>query len=134
MVLCSWGSVKWQRVGRPQRNTKFPDESIIIFTVKHSYRDHVPELMNTNKHILARVNEHKQAHSIFLLCFVNTALRSFSLIWECSSCSINFFVACSLVGLVVLLPLNYTSPCGPHKSSHSMDSFTISNISRGSNR
>ncbi|XP_034703728.1 CSC1-like protein At3g54510 isoform X2 [Vitis riparia] len=47
---------------------------------------------------------------------------------------INFFVACSLVGLLVLLPLNYTSPGGPYKSSHSMDSFTISNISRGSNR
>ncbi|KAF7138215.1 hypothetical protein RHSIM_Rhsim07G0063300 [Rhododendron simsii] len=44
---------------------------------------------------------------------------------------INFFSICSLVGLVILLPLNYTAHDGPSKSSDSMsmDSFTISNSS-----
>lgn len=43
---------------------------------------------------------------------------------------------CSLVGLVILLPLNYTAHDGPSKSSDSMsmDSFTISNVDRGSDR
>ncbi|KAA8537311.1 hypothetical protein F0562_027002 [Nyssa sinensis] len=47
---------------------------------------------------------------------------------------IHYFLVCSLVGLVILLPLNYTANNGPYRSSHSMDSFTISNISTGSNR
>ncbi|OVA15356.1 protein of unknown function DUF221 [Macleaya cordata] len=49
---------------------------------------------------------------------------------------IKFFWTCSFVGLVILLPVNYTSQEGPSRSSlsHSMDSFTISNIERGSNR
>ncbi|XP_023739916.1 CSC1-like protein At3g54510 [Lactuca sativa] len=48
---------------------------------------------------------------------------------------IKFFVVCSVVGLMVLLPLNY-SAVSPElsSSSRSMDSFTISNIPRGSNR
>ncbi|KAL2491730.1 CSC1-like protein [Abeliophyllum distichum] len=47
---------------------------------------------------------------------------------------INFFVVCSLVGLLVLLPLNYIAGVGgPSRLPHSMDSFTISNISKGSN-
>ncbi|XP_052194483.1 CSC1-like protein At3g54510 [Diospyros lotus] len=47
---------------------------------------------------------------------------------------INFFSICSLVGLVILLPLNYTADDAQSKSSHSMDSFTISNVNTGSNR
>ncbi|KAF3667314.1 CSC1-like protein [Capsicum annuum] len=47
---------------------------------------------------------------------------------------IRFFLVCSIVGLLVLLPLNYTGSNGPNMSSHSMDAFTISNISRGSDR
>ncbi|XP_059651958.1 CSC1-like protein At3g54510 [Cornus florida] len=47
---------------------------------------------------------------------------------------INFFVVCSLVGFLILLPLNYTGQNGPSRRSHSMDSFAISNISGGSNR
>ncbi|XP_058225928.1 CSC1-like protein At3g54510 isoform X1 [Rhododendron vialii] len=49
---------------------------------------------------------------------------------------INFFSICSLVGLVILLPLNYTAHDGPSKSSDSMsmDSFSISNVDRGSDR
>ncbi|XP_015159946.1 CSC1-like protein At3g54510 [Solanum tuberosum] len=47
---------------------------------------------------------------------------------------IRFFLVCSIVGLLVLLPLNYTGSNGPNTSSHSMDAFTISNISRGSDR
>ncbi|XP_059434059.1 CSC1-like protein At3g54510 isoform X1 [Corylus avellana] len=47
---------------------------------------------------------------------------------------IKFFVVCSLVGLVVLLPVNYNGQDAPYRTYYSMDSFTISNISRGSNR
>ncbi|KAF9593948.1 hypothetical protein IFM89_026191 [Coptis chinensis] len=49
---------------------------------------------------------------------------------------IKFFLACSVIGLVILLPVNYTSEQGPTRSppSRSMDSFTISNIGEGSNR
>ncbi|KAM4082179.1 hypothetical protein ACJW30_11G151200 [Castanea mollissima] len=47
---------------------------------------------------------------------------------------IKFFVVCSLVGLVVLLPVNYNGQDVPYQSYHSLDSFTISNISPGSNR
>ncbi|KAK3024992.1 hypothetical protein RJ639_044369 [Escallonia herrerae] len=45
---------------------------------------------------------------------------------------LNFFVVCSLVGLLVLLPLNYSAYYG--YGTQAMDSFTISNISSGSNR
>lgn len=47
---------------------------------------------------------------------------------------IRFFLVCSIVGLLVLLPLNYTGSVEPNTSSHSMDAFTISNISTGSDR
>ncbi|KAL4204013.1 hypothetical protein AMTRI_Chr01g107590 [Amborella trichopoda] len=48
---------------------------------------------------------------------------------------IKLFTACSAIGLLVLLPVNYTSEHEPTKTlSHSMDSFTMSNIGRGSNR
>lgn len=48
---------------------------------------------------------------------------------------IKFFVPCSVLGLVILLPVNYyTSQDVPSEISHSMDSYTISNISRGSDR
>ncbi|KAL5543695.1 hypothetical protein UlMin_007479 [Ulmus minor] len=48
---------------------------------------------------------------------------------------IKFFVVCSLIGVVVLLPVNYNGQGdGPSTSHHSMDAFTISNIRRGSNR
>ncbi|CAI9764741.1 unnamed protein product [Fraxinus pennsylvanica] len=47
---------------------------------------------------------------------------------------INFFVVCSLVGLLVLLPVNYNAGGGgPSRLPHSMDYFTMSNISKGSN-
>ncbi|XP_073040792.1 CSC1-like protein At3g54510 isoform X2 [Primulina eburnea] len=44
----------------------------------------------------------------------------------------NFFMVCSVVGLLVLLPLNYKAG-GKGSPRYSMDSFTISNISSGSN-
>ncbi|PIN02990.1 hypothetical protein CDL12_24490 [Handroanthus impetiginosus] len=46
---------------------------------------------------------------------------------------INFFLVCSMVGLLLLLPLNYTAGHGgPSGHSHFMDAFTISNINNGS--
>ncbi|KAL7605093.1 hypothetical protein Lser_V15G15615 [Lactuca serriola] len=47
---------------------------------------------------------------------------------------IKFFVVCSGVGLMVLLPLNCSVSHGPSSNTRSMDSFTISNIPKGSNR
>ncbi|GJX42475.1 CSC1-like protein [Tanacetum coccineum] len=47
---------------------------------------------------------------------------------------IKFFVVCSAVGLMVLLPLNCTVYTGPSSRYRSMDFLTISNIPRGSNR
>ncbi|XP_042486918.1 CSC1-like protein At3g54510 [Macadamia integrifolia] len=49
---------------------------------------------------------------------------------------IKFFLACSVIGLVILLPINYTGQYYPSESglSCSVDCFTISNISRGSDR
>ncbi|KAH6803448.1 Early-responsive to dehydration stress protein [Perilla frutescens var. frutescens] len=44
-----------------------------------------------------------------------------------------FFLVCSLVGVLLLVPLNYVAGSGEQPGhSHSMDSFTISNISDGS--
>lgn len=52
-----------------------------------------------------------------------------------SICSIKFFAVCSLVGLVVLLPINYDGVKEDKDKSYStMDSFTISNVRRGSQR
>ncbi|XP_010273235.1 PREDICTED: CSC1-like protein At3g54510 [Nelumbo nucifera] len=47
-----------------------------------------------------------------------------------------FFLGCSIVGLAILLPVNYTCKrdSSTIKFSHTMDSFTISNITRGSDR
>ncbi|KAL7157995.1 hypothetical protein ABFS83_02G113200 [Erythranthe nasuta] len=46
---------------------------------------------------------------------------------------INFFLVCSVIGLLLLLPLNYIAgEGGPSRRSHSMDAFTISNIANGS--
>lgn len=45
-----------------------------------------------------------------------------------------FFVVCSAVGLMVLLPLNCSVSSGQSPSFRSMDSLTISNIPKGSNR
>ncbi|KAL5170006.1 CSC1-like protein [Glycine soja] len=47
---------------------------------------------------------------------------------------IKFFTVCSLVGLVVLLPTNYGAQEVRNGSYFTMDSFTISNVKRGSNR
>ncbi|PKI63007.1 hypothetical protein CRG98_016646 [Punica granatum] len=47
---------------------------------------------------------------------------------------IKFFVVCSLIGVVILLPVNYNGQDGPPLSYNSLDAFTISNIRRGSNR
>ncbi|CAO2816182.1 unnamed protein product [Amaranthus hypochondriacus] len=47
---------------------------------------------------------------------------------------IRFFVVCSFIGLLILLPINYFSE-SPHPNHlHYMNSFTISNINAGSNR
>jgi len=52
-----------------------------------------------------------------------------------SICSIRFFAVCSLVGLAVLLPINYDGVKEDKDKSYStMDSFTISNVRRGSQR
>ncbi|KAJ6387913.1 hypothetical protein OIU77_026469 [Salix suchowensis] len=47
---------------------------------------------------------------------------------------IYFFGFCSLIGLVVLLPINFGDQDEQSIIYHSMDPFTISNISAGSNR
>ncbi|KAK1370478.1 Early-responsive to dehydration stress protein (ERD4) [Heracleum sosnowskyi] len=47
---------------------------------------------------------------------------------------IKLFVACSVLGLCVLLPLNYLSNKRSSDDPQSMDQFTISNISGGSDR
>ncbi|KAK9682220.1 hypothetical protein RND81_10G059000 [Saponaria officinalis] len=47
---------------------------------------------------------------------------------------IKFFVVCSVIGLFILLPLNYFTPASESSSVHYMNSFTISNIEAGSNR
>ncbi|WCJ39034.1 Early-responsive to dehydration stress protein (ERD4) [Euphorbia peplus] len=47
---------------------------------------------------------------------------------------IKFFGVCSLIGMLILLPINYGGQEDPSKVKHSMDSFTISNIIKGSNR
>ncbi|XP_012567315.1 CSC1-like protein At3g54510 isoform X2 [Cicer arietinum] len=48
---------------------------------------------------------------------------------------IKFFIVCSLVGLAVLLPINYDGVKEVRDKSYStMDSFTISNVRRGSRR
>ncbi|XP_073114024.1 CSC1-like protein At3g54510 isoform X3 [Elaeis guineensis] len=49
---------------------------------------------------------------------------------------IKFFTVCSVTGLLILVPVNYTSEKGSSQStvSHSMVPFTISNVRRGSDR
>ncbi|KAK6233471.1 hypothetical protein QUC31_005877 [Theobroma cacao] len=46
---------------------------------------------------------------------------------------INFFAVCSLIGLLILLPINYGGQNDPSTSYHRMDSCSISNIETGSN-
>ncbi|XVF82089.1 hypothetical protein PTKIN_Ptkin16aG0016000 [Pterospermum kingtungense] len=46
---------------------------------------------------------------------------------------INFFTVCSLVGLLILLPINFDGQRHPSRRHPSMDSCTISNIKAGSN-
>ncbi|XP_022138881.1 CSC1-like protein At3g54510 isoform X2 [Momordica charantia] len=45
---------------------------------------------------------------------------------------INFSVVCSLIGLLVLLPINYFGQDKSSRSYHSLDSFSISNVREGS--
>ncbi|KAK4285405.1 hypothetical protein QN277_002105 [Acacia crassicarpa] len=47
---------------------------------------------------------------------------------------IKFFAVCTLVGLVVILPVNYGGREASERTFYSIDSFTISNVSIGSNR
>ncbi|KAK7323354.1 hypothetical protein VNO77_26825 [Canavalia gladiata] len=47
---------------------------------------------------------------------------------------IKFFAVCSLVGLLVLLPINYDAHEVQKRGYSTMDSFTISNVKRGSRR
>ncbi|CAM8970723.1 unnamed protein product [Rhodiola kirilowii] len=47
---------------------------------------------------------------------------------------IKFFVFCSLIGVFLLAPVNFYDKDMMSGGSYSMDSFTISNITRGSNR
>ncbi|KGN52299.1 hypothetical protein Csa_009259 [Cucumis sativus] len=46
--------------------------------------------------------------------------------------SINFSFVSSIIGLVVLLPINYFNQDKPSRSYHSLDSLTISNVREGS--
>ncbi|MFS8020770.1 putative calcium permeable stress-gated cation channel 1 transmembrane domain-containing protein [Helianthus anomalus] len=45
-----------------------------------------------------------------------------------------FFAVCSVVGLMVLLPVNCSVSSGLSPTSRSMDTLTISNVPKGSNR
>ncbi|ESR52121.1 hypothetical protein CICLE_v10033297mg, partial [Citrus x clementina] len=50
---------------------------------------------------------------------------------------INFFIVCSLIGFLIILPINYCSEDAPGRSprsDHFLDSFSISNIGNDSNR
>ncbi|OMO75682.1 hypothetical protein CCACVL1_16106 [Corchorus capsularis] len=47
---------------------------------------------------------------------------------------INFFSVSSVVGLLILLPINYAGQDDPSATERCLDSCTISNIKRGSNR
>ncbi|CAN6897879.1 unnamed protein product [Brassica oleracea] len=48
---------------------------------------------------------------------------------------IRFFMLCSLLGVALLLPVDYYSESDlPTRKEYSMDAFTISNITRGSNK
>ncbi|OMO57302.1 Ribosomal protein S6 [Corchorus olitorius] len=47
---------------------------------------------------------------------------------------INFFSVSSVVGLLILLPINYAGQDDPSAADRCLDSCTISNIKRGSNR
>lgn len=64
-----------------------------------------------------------------MLLKVTHAFSSYGLL-----CRICFFGICSLIGLVVLLPINFGDQDEKSSIYHSMDPFTISNISAGSNR
>lgn len=50
-------------------------------------------------------------------------------------CRIRFFLLCSLLGASLLLPVDYYNESDlPTRREYSMDAFTISNITRGSNK
>ncbi|XP_059069095.1 CSC1-like protein At3g54510 [Cryptomeria japonica] len=50
--------------------------------------------------------------------------------------SIKFFIFCTIIGIFILVPINYTDEPNvtDNMQRHSLDSFTISNVRRGSNR
>jgi len=52
-----------------------------------------------------------------------------------SMCRIKCFTVCSIVGVLVLAPTNYTSEGRADiRRSNSMELFTVTNVTRGSNR
>ena len=66
--------------------------------------------------------------------FLEYALESYSFSTYGLLCRMYFFGFCSLIGLVLLLPINFGDQDEQSIIYHSMDAFTISNISAGSNR
>jgi len=73
--------------------------------------------------------------AIIVFCLILLFLFSYVYIYYYFCvCSIKFFAVCSLVGLVVLLPVNYGAQEVQNGSHFTMDSFTISNVKIGSNR
>ncbi|TKY49678.1 CSC protein [Spatholobus suberectus] len=114
---------------------KQPSNASIYYARPLSHRHHVPFDSPSSLHRFLpsiswvsrafRVTEDEiiEAHGLDALVII----RLFKF-------GIKFFAVCSLVGLVVLLPINYGAQEVQNGSYFTMDSFTISNIRRGSRR
>ncbi|KAK4478199.1 hypothetical protein RD792_017482 [Penstemon davidsonii] len=102
----------------PKRDTRFNQYFTLLHLHKTAFQCH---------HILRpalRVSEDEILEISGLDALVLVRLFKFG---------IRFFLVCSVVGLLVLLPLNYVAGGEePWGHSHTMDSFTISSISKGS--
>lgn len=81
-----------------------------------------------------RVTRHQTTQIRVGLCICGLDVDFLEVLCCCLFCRINFFLGCSVIGLVVLLPVNYCCNGGlPEGQSQSLDSFTIANIGKGSN-
>ncbi|XP_057453324.1 CSC1-like protein At3g54510 isoform X2 [Lotus japonicus] len=114
---------------------KQPSNASIYYAHRLSHRHHIPfDRSSASNRFLPSVswisrafrvteNEILQEHGLDPLVII----RLFKF-------GIKFFAVASLVGLVVLVPINYDAEVVQNKRYFTMDSFTISNVSRGSSR
>ncbi|XP_077219360.1 early-responsive to dehydration stress protein (ERD4) isoform X6 [Tasmannia lanceolata] len=115
---------------------KQPSNAVVYYPRHLSKQHHISFPQTTLSRFLPSVSWIRRAFSVTEQEILQHSGLDALVVIRLFKLGIKFFLICSVVGLVILLPVNYTCEKGPSRSklSHSMDSFTISNIGKGSNR